>query len=43
MKSEKERIAETVKAQEDRVALRESIRVKVRAEREKAKKVKDGN
>jgi len=39
MKSVKEVIAEKIKTQEDRVALRESIRLKVV---QRAKKVKDG-
>ncbi len=36
----KELIAKAVKAQEDRVAARESIRIKVKANRDKAKAVK---
>ena len=40
MKTAKELIVEKVKAQEDRVALRESVRLKVKAQR--AKKVSDG-
>jgi hypothetical protein len=39
----KELIAEKIQAQKDRVALRESIRLKVKAERDKAKVVKDGS
>ena len=41
MKSAKELIEEKVKAQEARVAGRELIRLKVKAERDKAKKVKN--
>ncbi len=43
MKSTKEITEEKVKAQADRVAAREAIRLKVKADREKAKAVKDGN
>jgi len=41
MKTVQEVVAEKIKEQEDRVALRESVRLKVKAERDKAKKVKD--
>ena len=42
MKTVQEVVAEKIKEQKDRVALRESVRLKVKAERDKAKKVKDG-
>ena len=41
MKLTKEQVDEKIRDQEDRVASREAIRLKVKAERAKAKKVKD--